>query len=93
METHAAFCQAGLENNEYCLWIMTPPCTEALAGFEFENLSMDVQPYRASGQMEFVSYRSWYFDAGAFSMQHTLKRSRLLKLCARAQRLYSISAR
>ena len=53
METHATFCQAGLQHNEYCLWIITPPYTEALAGFEFENLSLDVRPYRASGQLEF----------------------------------------
>lgn len=64
---------------------MTPPYMEALAAFEFENLSMDMAPYHASRQLEFVSYTSWYFNAGAFSISRTVERIRMVMSQARAR--------
>lgn len=75
VETHAAFCEAGLSANELCLWIVTPPYLQALAEVELAALSVDVKRCLASGQLEFVSHSSWYFDGAVFSLQGTIERS------------------
>ncbi len=92
METHAAYCAAGLQHNEYCLWLTTPPCTETLARYEFEKLSIDITPYLACGQLEFISCREWYFDHGVFSGPGTVARSQEMFQRARNQGFTGIRA-
>ena len=60
VETHAGFCQAGQANNEYCLWLTTPPCSEALATFRIPRPLRGYCALSCLGQLEFVPYASWY---------------------------------
>lgn len=78
LETHAAFCVAGLTSNELCLWIITPPYLQALAELELTALSVDVKTCLVKGQLEFVPHSVWYFDAEAFNLQGTVDRSNAL---------------
>jgi hypothetical protein len=75
IEMQAGFCHAGLIGGEYCLWITTPPYTEAIAQHELAKRLPNVADYLEQGQLEFVPYSSWYFDNGLFHSDMTVQRS------------------
>jgi len=75
IEIQAGFCRAGLLSGEYCLWITTPPYTEAIARAELAYKLPDVDEYLERRQLEFVPYLSWYFEQGDFHSEMTVQRS------------------
>lgn len=75
IEVQAEFCRAGLIGGEYCLWITTPPYTEAIARHELARNLPNVADYLEQGQLQFVPYSSWYFDNGHFDSEMTVQRS------------------
>lgn len=85
VETHAAFCRAGLEANELCVWIMTPPFLRSLAELELAILSIDARKYVAYDQLEFVPYTDWYFDGREFSLQRSVEWSKNFMATAKAR--------
>lgn len=85
IETHAAFCEAGLKSEEFCLWLIAPPLVKSLAELELDRRGVNVDEHVKQGQLEFVPHTSWYFDGEAFSMQRTLERSKTLMLQVKAR--------
>jgi len=69
----APYFKAGLENNEFCIWI-TP---KSLTVRQAENAMMKAVPnfgeYLKKGQMEITSNRQWYLENGAFDGSRLLQ--------------------
>ena len=67
------YFKAGLENNEYCLWITANPLGER----EAERAMREAVPdfyrlYQGKGQIEMVPYSVWYLKDGSFNLSGLL---------------------
>ena len=62
------YFKAGLENNEFCLWVI--PISERLTVEEAKAVLREVVPgfdrYLAEGRMEIISHGEWFLKGGAF---------------------------
>jgi PAS domain S-box-containing protein len=67
------YFKAGLEDNEFCMWITSEPlqAEEAKAALarEVENF----EEYLRAGQIEIVDYRQWYTVGGGFQAERVLR--------------------
>ena len=63
------YFKAGLENNEFCMWIPSEPFDkkEAMEAMQKEIPGFD--KYLKGGQIEIVSYSEWYLKDGPFNAQ------------------------
>jgi PAS domain S-box-containing protein len=66
------YFKAGLENNEFCIWITSRP----LSGQEAEKLLRkaipDMDRYLKKGQIEIIPHTDWYLHGGRFDTQGAL---------------------
>jgi len=66
------YFKAGLENNEFCMWVTS----ELLSREEAENAMRKAVPdfdrFLKRGQMEIVSYGEWYLKDGVFDLKRVL---------------------
>jgi PAS domain S-box-containing protein len=61
----AAYFKAGLQNNEFCVWITSDPLIKTDARLALERLfpeqeQSELKRYRRLGQIEFYDYKEWY---------------------------------
>src|SRR3989339_55970 len=63
------YFKAGLENNEFCVWITSDSlqCEEAMR--LLKEYLPDGEAYLAKGQLEIIPYTEWYLQGGAFEMK------------------------
>jgi transcriptional regulator with XRE-family HTH domain len=66
LDTLSAYCKAGLEGGEFCLWAVASPFTIDEAIFALKALVPDVERYFEDGSLEIVSARDWYTQGGTF---------------------------
>jgi len=64
---------AGLEANEFCMWVTSEPLAADEAAAALAEALGDLTPYLQSGQLEILSYDQWYTLDGAFSMERVLQ--------------------
>jgi PAS domain S-box-containing protein len=60
------YFKAGLENNEFCVWIVFPPHSEKETKRALERSIPDVARRLAAGDLEIVPQTEWYFRDGTF---------------------------
>ncbi|MEW6087805.1 MAG: MEDS domain-containing protein [bacterium] len=67
------YYKAGLENNEFCIWIVSEPLRieEAKEAMRKEVVNLD--DYLRKGQIEIIDAVEWYAGSGRFSMDMVLK--------------------
>ena len=63
------YFKAGLENNEYCLWITSAPLGQQAARHAMSASMPDFDRYLERGQIEIVPHTQWYLKDGAFCLQ------------------------
>lgn len=67
------YFKAGLEDNEYCIWI----CSEPLRGVEakgaLESAAIDVDGYIEKGQLEILDHDRWCARSGTFKADPALQ--------------------
>jgi PAS domain S-box-containing protein len=72
LDTLVPYFKAGLENNEFGMWVTS----EALSAQEAEQAMTEAMPdfgqYLARGQMEIIPYTDWYLKDGVFDLQRVL---------------------
>jgi len=66
------FFKAGLESNESCLWVTSPPFTKKEAESELRQAVPGFEGYQQNGQIEILSHSEWYLMGGAFDLQRVL---------------------
>jgi hypothetical protein len=68
------YFQAGLENNEFCLWVTSEPLIEEEARQAMEKAMPGFSRYVESGQIEIVPQDRWYLGDGVFDSRLVLQR-------------------
>ena len=66
------YVKAGLENNEFCVWVTSEPLSEKGAEEALRKAVPDFTQYLERGQIDIVAYTEWYFKNGAFNLQRVL---------------------
>src|ERR1700739_4408470 len=66
LDTLISYCKSGLENEEYCLWIVAEPLTIEEARQALRGAVADLDGYLAGSRLEIVSARDWFLQGGTF---------------------------
>jgi PAS domain S-box-containing protein len=72
MDILVSYLKAGLENNEFCMWITSRPSEVEEAKEAFGKAVSDFETYLKNGQIEFVPYTHWYLKEGSFDPERCL---------------------
>lgn len=67
------YFKAGLENNEFCLWITAEPLPEKAALRAMKRAVPDLNIYLSKGQLQIFPHNVWYLKDGTFDAQQVLK--------------------
>ena len=67
------YFKAGLENNEFCLWVTSEPLSEKEVQKAMRKAVPNFDRYLTRGQIEIVPHSQWYLKDGAFNLQRVLK--------------------
>jgi hypothetical protein len=70
--TVVPYFKAGVENNEYCLWVTSEFVTREEALKAMENAIPGFSVYVTKGQMQIFLHTDWYLKDGKFDSQRTL---------------------
>ena len=66
------YFKAGLENNEFCMWVTAEPLNKEEAKAAIAGAMPDFAQYVAKGQIEILSHDEWYLKGGVFDGQRVL---------------------
>ncbi|AKB12752.1 PAS domain S-box-containing protein [Methanosarcina thermophila] len=66
------YFKAGLENNEFCMWVTSHPLEAEEAKEALGRSVPDIDVYLAKGQIEIIPYDRWYIIDGVFDSQRVL---------------------
>jgi C4-dicarboxylate-specific signal transduction histidine kinase len=69
LDTLISYCKSGLENEEYCLWIVAEPLTIEEATDALKDAVPDLDRYLADSRVEIVSASDWFLQGGTFDGQ------------------------
>jgi hypothetical protein len=69
MEILIPYLKAGLDNNEFCIWISS---NTHKARTELSRSVQDLDSYIEKGQLEIILFNDWYFKKGVFDLEETL---------------------
>ena len=67
------YFKAGLENNEFCMWITSEPLLVAEAKKAMTSAVPGFRQYLRKGQIEIIPYDEWYLLEGKFDDDRVLK--------------------
>jgi len=66
------YFKAGLENNEFCMWITSEPLEAAEARDAMRRVVLNFDEYLRKGQIEIIPYDEWYMLGGTFNNDRVL---------------------
>ncbi|MDB5141051.1 MAG: domain S-box protein [Mucilaginibacter sp.] len=66
------YFKAGLENNEYCIWVTSVGVTVKEAGRVLKKAVPQLEKYIQSGSIEIVSYIDWYQKKGKLDLGNAI---------------------
>jgi hypothetical protein len=69
VDTLISYCRAGLENNEFCLWVVAEPLTIEEAVGALKSAVPNIDRYLAESRIEIVPACEWYFQGGIFDLK------------------------
>jgi PAS domain S-box-containing protein len=72
LETLVSYCKAGLESQEFCLWVVAEPLTGEDATHALKRVVPDLDRYLADQSIEIVAARDWYLQDGAFDLNRVI---------------------
>jgi PAS domain S-box-containing protein len=73
LDTLVSYCAAGLENREFCMWVVAAPLTEEDAVGALRQAVPDIDRYLADGSIEIVAARDWYLQDGTFNLERVIR--------------------
>jgi hypothetical protein len=76
LDTMVPYFRAGLENNEFCLWILQPSFTRQAALKALRRDIPNFDRYFSKGSIELVSQDQWYAESGRFELSAVTERFR-----------------
>ncbi|MFB3852802.1 MAG: MEDS domain-containing protein [Vicinamibacterales bacterium] len=66
------YFKAGLEANEFCMWIASEPLRAESAKVAMRSAVQSLDDYIARGQIEFLEHDEWYTAGGTFDAKRVL---------------------
>ncbi|WP_082089061.1 MEDS domain-containing protein [Methanosarcina siciliae] len=72
MDILVPYFKAGLEGNEFCLWITSQPPDVEEAKKALRNYSPDIDVYLEKGQIEIITRTHWLPEEGTFDLEGLL---------------------
>src|SRR5437660_12075101 len=72
LETVVSYCKTGLENQEFCLWVVAEPLTGEDARHALQRAVPDLDQYLADQSIEIVAARDWYLQDGTFDLNRVI---------------------
>jgi PAS domain S-box-containing protein len=73
LETLVSYCKAGLENQEFCLWVVAEPLVGEDARQALRQAVPDLDRYLADHSIEIVAARDWYLRDGTFDLNRVIR--------------------
>ncbi|MHC4691239.1 MAG: PAS domain S-box protein [Planctomycetota bacterium] len=67
------YFKAGLENNEFCMWITSEPLSAGEAEESLRRAVNNLDDYIEKGQIEILDYNQWYTKAGNFDADKVIQ--------------------
>jgi PAS domain S-box-containing protein len=67
------YFKAGLQDNEFCMWITSEPLVVAEAEQAMRKAVNNFDKYLSDGQIEIIPYNDWYLLGGTFDDNRVLK--------------------
>jgi PAS domain S-box-containing protein len=67
------YFKAGLEHNEFCMWITSEPLDAAEARQALSKEVPNLEEYLSAGQIEILNYDEWYKLNGKFDAERVLR--------------------
>ena len=72
MDILVPYFKAGLENNEFCMWVTSQPLDVEEAKEALRRAVPDIDVYLEKGQIEIIPYTYWYVKEGVFDSERVL---------------------
>jgi C4-dicarboxylate-specific signal transduction histidine kinase len=72
LETLVSYCKAGLESQEFCLWVVADPLTSEDATRALERAVPKLDQYLGDQSIEIVAARDWYLQDGKFDLDRVI---------------------
>src|ERR1700686_1239796 len=72
LEMTVAYCKAGLQSQEFCLWVVAEPIAVEDATHALEQAVPDFDRYFADHSIEIVAARDWYLQDGTFDLNRVI---------------------
>jgi len=66
------YFKAGLENNEFCMWVTSEPLNEKKARDALSAAIPEFDRYVETNQIEIIPHNQWYLKNGVFNLQRAL---------------------
>jgi len=73
MDILVPYFKAGLENNEFCMWVTSEPLSVEDAERALQRVVKNLDDYIEKGQMEILDYTQWYTKSGRFDADEVLQ--------------------
>ena len=73
VEMLVPYFKAGLENKEFCVWVLSEPVTEPEAWNALRETTPELDEYLADGSIEIFHGREWYLKHGIFDMERVTR--------------------
>ena len=67
------YFKAGLENNEFCMWITSEPLKVEDAKAALKKVVKNLDNFIKKGQIEILDYSQWYTKSGRFEAERVLQ--------------------
>src|SRR6185436_3165272 len=72
LDTLVSYCKAGLESEEFCLWVVSEPVTVEEVEHALSQAVPELARYVADHSIEIVSAREWYLQGGTFDLKRVM---------------------
>jgi signal transduction histidine kinase/PAS domain-containing protein len=72
LETSVSYCKAGLESQEFCLWVIAEPLAVEEAARALKRAVPDLERHLLDNSIEIVAARDWYFPDGQFDLNRVI---------------------
>jgi signal transduction histidine kinase/PAS domain-containing protein len=72
LETTVSYCKAGLESQEFCLWVIAEPLAVEEAARALKRAVPDLERHLLDNSIEIVAARDWYFPDGQFDLNRVI---------------------
>lgn len=73
IDTLVPYFKAGLEANEFCMWVTSEPLTAAEAEAALAKALPRFSRFKANGQIQILDYSRWYTRDGKFDADRVLQ--------------------